>query len=66
MDFSEKAKIRLEHWIEHSDHHVEDYSSFADQLENEGKTESAKHIREMIDLILKSNECLKKAYKALE
>ena len=66
MDYIEKAKIRIEHWIEHSDHHIEDYTSFADQLEQEGKTKSAEHIREMIDLNLKSTECLKKALKGLE
>ena len=36
MDFLEKAKIRLEHWVEHSDHHIEDYSEFAEQLDQEG------------------------------
>ena len=66
MDFIEKAKIRIEHWIEHSDHHIEDYTSFADQLDQEGKTESAEYIREMIDLNIKSTECLKKALKGLE
>lgn len=66
MDFLEKAKIRLEHWVEHSDHHIEDYSSFAEQLEQEGKAESASCIREMIDLNKKSAECLKNALKSLE
>jgi len=66
MDFIEKAKIRIEHWVEHSDHHIEDYTSFANQLEEEGKKESAAHIREMIALNLKSTECLKNALKGLE
>lgn len=66
MDFIEKAKIRLEHWVEHSDHHIEDYTAFADQLEQEGKAESAAHIREMIELNKKSTECLKNALKGLE
>ena len=61
MDFIEKAKIRIEHWVEHSDHHIEDYTAFANQLEEEGKTESAEAIREMIELNIKSTECLKKA-----
>lgn len=65
MDFIEKAKIRIEHWVEHSDHHIEDYTDFADQLEEEGKTESAEAIREMIELNVKSTECLKKALKGL-
>ena len=66
MDFIEKAKIRIEHWVEHSDHHIEDYAAFADQLEEEGKTESAGAIREMIELNIKSTECLRKALKGLE
>ena len=66
MDFLEKAKIRLEHWVEHSDHHIEDYTSFAEQLDEEGKTESAAFIREMIELNKKSTECLKNALNALD
>ena len=66
MEFVEKAKIRLEHWITHNDQHQEEYEMFADQLEGMGKTESAGYIREMTGLTLKSTECLKKALKALE
>ena len=66
MDFVEKAKIRLEHWITHNDHHEEEYEIFADHLEEAGKKESAKHIREMMELTAKSNDCLHKALKALE
>lgn len=65
MDFAEKAKIRLEHWITHNDHHQEEYEMFAEQLEAANKKESAKHLREMISLNLKSTECLRKALKAL-
>lgn len=65
MDFSEKARIRLEHWITHSDHHQEEYSMFAEQLEEAGKTESAKYIKEMIELSGRSTDCLRKALKAL-
>ena len=66
MEFIEKAKIRLESWIHHSDHHNEEYEMFAEQLEEAGKGESAGYVREMIDLTSKSTECLKKALKALE
>jgi hypothetical protein len=65
MDFVEKAKIRLEHWITHNDHHQEEYEIFAEQLEDANKNDSAKHIREMIELNSKSNECLRGALKAL-
>ena len=65
MDFMEKAKIRLQSWITHSDHHQEEYEMFAEQLEEAKRTDSAKHIREMIELNSKSNECLRQALKAL-
>ncbi|MDB9822507.1 hypothetical protein OAC89_02295 [Deltaproteobacteria bacterium] len=66
MEFVEKAKVRLDHWIHHSDHHNEEYEMFADQLEEAGKTESANYIREMIELTSKCTECLKNALRALE
>jgi hypothetical protein len=66
MDFLEKAKMRLEHWITHSDHHQEEYSMFAEQLEEAGKIESAKNLREMIDLSSRSTTCLRKALKSLD
>ena len=65
MEFQEKAKIRIEHWISHSDQHQEDYEKFADELEQAGKAESAKSIREMAALEAKSTECLRKALAAL-
>lgn len=65
MDFVEKAKIRLEHWVTHNDHHHEEYEMFADQLEREGKSESARHIREMMALTSECTDCLRKALKAL-
>ena len=66
MELIEKAKIRLDHWIHHNDHHTEEYEMFADQLEESGMSESAGYIREMIELTTKSTECLKKALDALE
>ena len=66
MNFSEKARIRLEHWITHSDHHQEEYASFAEQLEEAGKIESAKCMKEMIELSNRSTDCLRNALKALE
>ncbi len=65
MDSVDKAKIRLEHWISHNEHHDEDYESFIKELEEAGKKESAGYIREMMELSSRSTECLKKALKAL-
>lgn len=66
MDFIEKAKIRLEHWITHDQHHMEEYEDFMEKLQEAGKEESADHIREMIRLTEKVTECLHKALDALE
>jgi hypothetical protein len=66
MDFVGKAKVRLAHWLSHNDHHLEEYEDFARQLENAGKFESAGHIREMVEHVARSTECMKKALGALE
>ncbi len=66
MEFIEKAKIRIEHWITHNDHHQEEYEMFAEQLEREGLDKSAALIKEMVGLNAKSTSCLKEALKALE
>ena len=66
MDFIEKARLRLEHWISHSEHHREEYELFAEQLEESERYESARDIRQMIDLEAKSTECLRSALKNLE
>ncbi len=65
MDFIEKARMRLEHWLSHNDHHQEEYELFADQLEENGKAGPAGQIREMAKLASKSNECLRNALEKL-
>ena len=66
MDFVEKAKIRLEHWITHNDHHQEEYEMFIEQLQDAGKKESAENILEMTKLTAKATDCLRKALETLE
>lgn len=65
MDFLEKAKIRLEHWIAHNDQHEEEYQLFAEQLESAGMAESAKHLKEMIAHTAQGTASLRKALQAL-
>ncbi|MGE5841470.1 MAG: hypothetical protein ACM335_04270 [Deltaproteobacteria bacterium] len=65
MEFLDKARIRMEHWIHHSEDHHQEYVSFAKELEDAGKIESARHLKDMINLNARSKECLKKAMKAL-
>lgn len=65
MDFIEKARIKMEHWISHNDHHLEEYESFAQQLEAAGRTESARYVREMTEFTAKGTACLKRALEVL-
>jgi len=65
MDFEEKAGIRLESWISHNDHHEEEYKLIAEQLETDGRKESAEHMRNMITFTAKGTESLRKALAAL-
>jgi hypothetical protein len=66
MDALEKARIRLEHWIEHNDDHQREYETFADELTRLGKTESAALVREVVGLNSRSTECLRQALHALD
>jgi len=65
MDYLEKAKIRMEHWMEHNDQHKNEYQDFANQLEEAGHKDSAEHIRKLADLTVQSNDSIKKAIEAL-
>jgi hypothetical protein len=66
MEFSEKAAMRIEHWMEHNASHLRDYENFAAQLEEARASRSAAHIREMAELTRKIDDCLQKALAALE
>lgn len=66
MEFVEKARIRLEHWIRHNEHHYQEYEMFVEQLEGVGETESAKHVMEMMELLSKGTDCLRRAIKRLK
>ena len=65
MDFVEKAKIRIGHWINHNDHHLEEYELFAEQLEEAGRDKSAKDIRRMMEMTVNGTDCLRDALNNL-
>lgn len=65
MEFTEKARVRIAHWLEHNEHHDEEYEAFSMQLDAEGKPESARHMREMLQWSRKANDALRKALEAL-
>lgn len=61
METLKKARIRLEHWIAHNDHHESEYGLFAEDLEKAGFDTAAAEIRRMIQLNAGCNDCLRKA-----
>jgi len=65
MEFIEKAGIRIEHWIKHNEHHLQEYEPLAHELESADKNESARYMREMTALMAQGNDCLRSALKAL-
>ena len=65
MDFSEKAKIRIEHWLKDNESHITQYGQFVEQFEAEGMQAVAGHIREMIAWTAKGNACLREALKVI-
>lgn len=65
MDFSDKAKIRIKHWLMHNEGHITEYGRFVEELEAEGMQSGAGHIREMIAWTAKSNACLREALKVI-
>lgn len=66
MDFNEKTKIRIEHWIEHNEDHLQEYESFAQELKNAGKTECAENILEAARLTARAGESLRRALKIIK
>ena len=66
MEFSERAAIRIKHWMEHNESHLKDYEQFAAQLEEARASRSAAHIREMAARTREIDVCLQKALAALE
>ncbi len=65
MEFREKAKLRIEHWMKHTADHVKEYARFADELENSGYHNAARNIREMVEITAKCSHCLKNALLAV-
>ena len=66
MDFTEKARMQIEHWIRHNEDHLQEYETFAHELEIAGKKDSAGYIREMAALMVKSNDRLVMALRFLD
>ena len=65
MDFQEKVRVRIEHWIRHNEDHLQEYEELAGELDQAGENESAKHITNMVALVEESNQYLRRALETL-
>jgi hypothetical protein len=65
LDFLEKVRVRLNHWLSHKESHRAEYEKLAAELDEAGRTQSAREIREMVALSESSDECLRRALEAL-
>jgi hypothetical protein len=66
MNFQERAKIRMEHWVSHDQEHLAEYLEFAQQLNLAGLSESAAAIQEMAGCMAQGMDCLQRALAALD
>ncbi len=65
MDYMEKLKKRLNHWMEHNNKHMEEYEKLAEELKSKGLDDVANYILNLIKHTEKMNEDLKKALEEL-
>ncbi|MGD8562064.1 MAG: hypothetical protein PVG03_06000 [Desulfarculaceae bacterium] len=66
MDFSEKAKIRLEHWVAHDQGHLTEYKAFAQELSDAGLAQSAEAISDLAGCVEKGIACMQRALASLD
>lgn len=66
MEFQEKARIQIEHWMEHNVNHEAEYERFAEQLDKEGFSGAAEHIRELVRLTKEGTRSLQMALSSLQ
>jgi len=65
MEPLDRTALRMTHWLEHNQHHCEEYEELAQELEALGKSESAQALRKMIAHAQKGNAQLERALAAL-
>jgi len=65
MEYTEKLKRRLEHWMEHNDKHVEEYKKVAEELKNAGYYKAGEYVLKLAEYTDKMNEEIKKALASL-
>lgn len=66
MNFNGAAKVRVTQWITHNELHRKEYEEFAERSAKYGTPEFAKHIRDMLNLTVKTTDCLRKSLEHLD
>jgi hypothetical protein len=61
LSFSEKLIRLLDHWIQHNDHHAEDYRQWAQDARENGQTEVADLLESAIELTGSISDRLREA-----
>lgn len=56
MEYTEKVRKRLEHWLEHNAKHMEEYKKLADELKEKGYESAANYILNLIEHTKKMND----------
>ena len=66
MDEAQKAKIRLEHWINHNCDHLKGYLEVSNSLDTIGLNLIGDRIRNAVEYIDRANDEFRKALEQLE
>ncbi|MFV0437732.1 MAG: hypothetical protein ACK5PS_10135 [Desulfopila sp.] len=61
MENKEKLQRILQHWIEHTKSHVEEFERWRQTAATEGESAIADHIAEAISAVKKANDALESA-----
>ncbi|WP_461833467.1 hypothetical protein [Desulfothermus sp.] len=65
MEYTEKVKKRLEHWMEHNNKHMEEYKKLADELKSNGLESASKYILNLVEHTQNMNREIQEALKNL-
>lgn len=66
MDEAQKARIRLEHWINHNCEHLKGYLEVSNSLDEIGLTRIGDRIRAAVEYMDKANDEFRKALDQLD
>ncbi len=66
MDEAQKARIRLEHWINHNCEHLKGYLEVSNALDALGLTLIGDRVRNAVEYIDKANDEFRKALEQLD